>query len=58
MVVRPDRDMNTFRGVNEGLSKDGDYVTSLNHAKSLLWVIPVARGGERINAYRPNATLR
>jgi hypothetical protein len=53
MVALPDSDMDAFRGVNEDLSKDGDYVTSLNHSKSLLWIIPVARAGERIRAYRP-----
>jgi hypothetical protein len=58
MIVLPDGDMDAFRGVNEDLSKDGDYVTSLNRSKSLLWAIPVARGGERIKAYRPHATAR
>jgi hypothetical protein len=58
MVVLPDNDMDAFRGSSEDLSKDGDYVTSLNHSKSLLWVIPVARAGERIKAFRPDATAR
>ncbi len=58
MVVLPDDDMDAFRGVSEDLSKDGAYVTSLNHAKSLMWIIPVARAGERIKAYRPNAGSR
>jgi hypothetical protein len=56
MVVLPDNDMEAFGGINKDLSKDGQYVTSLNHAKSLLWVIPVARGGERIQSVRPAAT--
>jgi hypothetical protein len=55
MVVLPDNDMDAFRSSNEDLTKDGDYVTSLNHSKSLLWVIPVAGAGERIRAYRPSA---
>jgi hypothetical protein len=58
MVALPDSDMDALRGVSEDLSKDGDYVTSLNHSKSLLWIIPVARAGERIKAYRPGATSR
>ena len=53
MVVLPDNDMEAFKGMNEDLSKDGQYITSLNHSTSLLWVIPVAKGGERIQAYRP-----
>jgi hypothetical protein len=53
MVVLPDNDMEAFKGMNEDLSKDGQYITSLNHSKSLLWVIPVAKAGERIQAYRP-----
>jgi hypothetical protein len=53
MVVLPDNDMDALKGINEDLSKDGAYVTSLNHSKSLLWVIPVAKGGERIQAFRP-----
>jgi len=56
MVALPDNDMDAFRGSNEDLSKDGDYITSLNGSKSLLWIIPVARAGERIKAYRPDAT--
>jgi hypothetical protein len=53
MVVLPDDDTQALQGINEDLSKDGQYVTSLNGSKSLLWVIPVGRGGERIQAYRP-----
>ena len=56
MVVLPDADMDAFRGANEDLSKDGDYVTSLNGSKSLMWIVPVARAGDRITEYRPNAT--
>jgi hypothetical protein len=54
MLVLPDDDMEALKGVNQDLSKDGPYVTSLNHSKSLLWVIPVARGRERIQAQRPS----
>ncbi|HLX36962.1 MAG TPA: hypothetical protein VKR29_04150 [Candidatus Binataceae bacterium] len=53
MVVLPDDDMEAFKDTNEDLSKDGQYVTSLNHSKSLLWVIPVAKAGERIKPFRP-----
>jgi len=55
MIVLPDDDMEAFKGLNEDLSRDGQYITSLNHSKSLLWVILVAKGGERIQAYRPTA---
>ncbi len=58
MVVLPDNDVAAFQGVNEDLSNAGDYVTSLNHSKSLLWVIPVAGAGERIRAYRPEGAAR
>jgi len=58
MVVLPDDDMDAFRGSNEDLSKDGAYVTSLNRSKSLMWIIPVARAGERIRAYPAGATSR
>src|SRR5215831_976508 len=56
MVVLPDNDMEAFKGMNEDMSKDGQYITSLNQSKSLLWVIPVAKAGERIQAYRPGTT--
>ena len=53
MVVLPDNDMEALKGITEDLSQDGQYVTSLNHSKSLLWVIPVAKPGERIQPFRP-----
>ncbi len=54
MVVLPDHDMEALKGINEDLSKDGQYFTSLNHSKSLLWVIPVAKAGESIQPFRPH----
>ena len=51
MIVLPDDAMEAFKGMNEDLSKDGPYITSLNQSTSLLWVIPVAKAGERIQAY-------
>jgi len=56
MIVLPDEDMDALKGINEDLSQDGHYITSLNRSKSLLWVIPVARAGERIQTYRPKAS--
>jgi hypothetical protein len=53
MVVLPDKDMEALKGITEDLSQDGQYVTSLNHSKSLLWVIPVAKPKERIQPLRP-----
>ena len=53
MVVLPDDDMEALKGINEDPSKGGPYITSLNHSKSLLWVIPVAKAGEGIQPYRP-----
>jgi hypothetical protein len=35
---------------------EGQYITSLNGSKSLLWVIPVARARERLQTYRPTAS--
>ena len=55
MIVLPDENMDALKGINQDLSKDGQYITSLNHSPSLLWVIPVARGGERIKAYQPES---
>jgi hypothetical protein len=53
MIVLPDNDMAALRGKNEDLTRQGQYITSLNGSKSLLWVIPVAGAGERIQGYRP-----
>jgi hypothetical protein len=58
MVVLPDDDTSALSGMNRDLSRDGAYVTSLNHSNSLLWVIPVARGGERIEARRPEVSAK
>ena len=59
MVVLPDNDMEALKGMNEDLSNDSAYVTSLNHSKSLLLVVPVAKPGERIQPFlpRPNASV-
>jgi hypothetical protein len=52
MVVLPDQDMEALKGMNEDLSKDGQYITFLNHSKSFLWVIPVASARQTIQVYR------
>src|SRR6266481_5478169 len=53
MIVLPDSDMAALRGINQDLSQDGAYVTSINNSPSLLWVIPVGKKGERIKSYPP-----
>ena len=53
MMVLPDSDVAALRDINQDLSQDGAYVTSLNGSPSLLWVIPVGKKGERIKSYPP-----
>ena len=53
MIVLPDSDMAALQGINQDLSQDGAYVTSINNSPSLLWVIPVGKKGERIKSYPP-----
>jgi hypothetical protein len=50
MVVLPDSARDALRGVNQSLSNNQAYTTRLSSADfaTPLWVIPVARGGDRI----------
>jgi hypothetical protein len=53
MVVLPDVCRDALEDVNQDISKNEAYVTALK-SSSPLWVIPVAKVGERIKAYLPN----
>jgi hypothetical protein len=50
MVVLPDSATEALRGINQDLSSNEPYVTLINSAagSTPLWVIPVAKSGERI----------
>jgi hypothetical protein len=50
MVVLPDSAKDALRGINQDLSNDQPYTTLLSSADvaTRLWVIPVAKGGNRI----------
>jgi hypothetical protein len=50
MVVLPDSATDALRGINQDLSNNEPYVTLLSSkvGSTPLWVIPVAKGGERI----------
>jgi hypothetical protein len=50
MVVLPDSAKDALRGINQDLSNDQPYTTLLSSADvaTPLWVIPVAKGGNRI----------
>lgn len=50
MVVLPDSAKDALRGINQDLTKDQPYTTLLSSADvaTPLWVIPVAKGGNRI----------
>jgi hypothetical protein len=50
MVVLPDSATEALRGANQDLSNNEPYVTLLSSTvgSTPLWVIPVAKGGERI----------
>jgi hypothetical protein len=52
MVVLPDSCQNALQDVNHDISNNEPYVTAL-HSSSPLWVIPVAKAGERVRAYEP-----
>jgi hypothetical protein len=51
MVVLPDSAKNALRGINQDMSNNLPYSTLLSSADvaTPLWVIPVAKGGDRIN---------
>jgi hypothetical protein len=50
MVVLPDSAKDALRGINQDLSNNQPYTTLLSSpdVATPLWVIPVARGGDRI----------
>jgi len=50
MVVLPDSAKDALRGINRNLSNNQPYITLLSSADvaTSLWVIPVAKGGDRI----------
>jgi hypothetical protein len=52
MVVLPDADKDALRDINHDISKNEPYVTALR-SSSPLWVIPVAKAGERVVVRNP-----
>jgi hypothetical protein len=50
MIVLPDTAQDALRGINQGLSNNLPYVTRLSSSvdATSLWVVPVAKGGDRI----------
>ena len=52
MIVLPDADKDALRDINHDISNNQPYVTALQ-SSSPLWVIPVAKAGERVTAYTP-----
>jgi hypothetical protein len=50
MVVLPDSARDALRGINQDLSNDQPYITLLSSADvaTPIWIIPVAKGGDRI----------
>jgi len=49
MIVLPDSDTAALKGINQDMSNNMPYTTVLNPNSPLpIWVIPVAKGGERI----------
>jgi hypothetical protein len=51
MMVLPDTAQPALRGVNQDLSNNLPYITRLSSASDAtsVWVVPVAKGGDRIN---------
>src|SRR5258708_7107790 len=50
MLVRPDSAKDALRGINQDLSNNQPYISRLSSADATtpIWVIPVAKGGDRI----------
>jgi len=50
MVVLPDTAQGALRSINQDLSNNLPYITRLNSSvdATSLWVVPVAKGGDRI----------
>jgi len=55
-VVLPDTDKPALQGINQDISKNEPYVTALR-SSSPLWVIPIAKAGERI-VIQPSKSTR
>ena len=53
-ILLPDSAKEALRGINTDLSKNEPYVTLLNPSahSTPLWVIPIAKSGERIPSER------
>jgi len=47
MIVLPDADKPALQDINQDISKNEPYVTALR-SSSPLWVIPIAKAGERV----------
>jgi hypothetical protein len=50
MVVLPDSAKDALRGINQDLSNNQPYISRLSSADvaTPIWVVPVAKGGDRI----------
>jgi hypothetical protein len=51
MMVLPDSAQEALRGINQDLSNNQPYITRLSSSADAtsVWVVPVAKGGDRIN---------
>ena len=59
MIVLPDAAKDALRGINQDLSNNQPYTTLLSSADvaTPLWVIPVAKGGDRIKEDSPKLAV-
>ena len=50
MIVLPDSAKDALRGINQDLSNNQPYISRLSSADvaTPIWVVPVAKGGDRI----------
>jgi hypothetical protein len=50
MMVLPDTAQEALRGINQDLSNNLPYITRLSSSADAtpIWVVPVAKGGDRI----------
>jgi len=55
MMVLPDTAQGALRGINQSLSNNLPYTTRLNSSidATSIWVVPVAKGGDRITEENP-----
>jgi hypothetical protein len=57
MLIVPDKDQAALRGINQDMANGLPYTTILNpKAGVALWVIPIVKPGERIEAVTPEQT--